>query len=895
LKKPEEGSVMRVWAKLWMRFTMLFHRKREAERLEAELQFHLEQQIAENAAFGMPPDEARRAALRLFGNPTVLREQAQESWSWNWLEHLIQDVRYALRQLRRNPELALTAVLSLTLGIGATISVFSIGYDVLVNPWPYAQANRMYGISLFTKRGENVGFGLTATQTEQLRRAKTIEDVTVSQTRSLSITGRDFPEDVLGVYFSSNSFQFLGLPTMLGRYFTPSDVPDDQDPQPVVVLGNKFWKRHFNGDPSVVGKTIEISHKSYTILGVMSPRFTWGAGDLYLPLNLIATDGPLWFGHFYSAVFKLKPGLSQSSAAAEILTLCQPKDLPKDYRLELHDITYAYAQRLGPTLGLLFGAVSLLLAIGCGNLSILLLARGTVREHEFAIRSAVGASTSRIMRQLLTESFILALFGTAMGILLAYSTLHFIIPWLPAGSFPDEVDFHINIPVLLFSGGLAILTGVTFGLLPALKFSDPAIGRIMQSSTRRFLGSLRGKYMHNALIVGQIAMTMLLLTAAGLTIESFLHLTRIPLGYEPHNVMSVGIPIHEGAFTTWEARMNYFEQLREKIAEVPDVVSTGVSTNATPPENGWEQTIELFGKPFVEAQKANINFVDPGYFSTLLIPLHEGRMWDHAEITHGAQLALVNESFAKRYFPDEGVLGHSLRIPELKDEPPYSLNSPGSNSWLQIIGVVSDALNDGLDKPVKPAIYLPYSLWMPMGTQILVRSRLNPLYIEQSIRRQVASINLEQQVNLWNDGLLDLMLKNEPIWATERLISSLLAAYSFLALALASVGLYSVVSYSVAQRTNEFGIRLALGARKTDVLKIVFASAGVSVGLGVGIGFALSFGLNRFLVRWVASSRQDPLIVLGVLLLLLLAAALACLGPARKACDVDPMASLRCE
>jgi putative ABC transport system permease protein len=882
---------MRVWAKLWMRFTMLFHRKREAERLEAELQFHLEQQIAENVAFGMAPDEARRAALRLFGNPTLLREQAQELWSWNWLEHLIQDVRHALRQLRRNPELALTAVLSLTLGIGATISVFSIGYDALINPWPYAQANRMYGVSVLAKTGENVGFGLTAAQIELLRHASAIEDVTVSQGgRQLSITGRDFPEDVKGGYFTSNSFQFLGLPAMLGRYFTPSDVSDDRDPNPVVVLSSKFWKQHFKGDPSIVGKTIEISHQSYTILGVMPPRFTWGAVDVYLPLEHNSKES------FYSAVFKLKPGVSQSAAAAEILPFSRPKDLPKDYKLELHNISYFYIQQLGPTLGLLFGAVSLLLAIGCGNLSILLLARGTVREHEFAIRSAVGASISRIVRQLLTESLILALFGTAMGILLAYSTLHFIVPWLPPGSFPDEVSFNINIPVLLFSGGLAVLTGVTFGLLPALKLSNPAIGRIMQSSTRRFAGSLGGKYMHNALIAGQIAMTMLLLTAAGLTIESFLHLTRMPLGYEPHNVMAVGIPIHEGAFTTWEARMNYFEQLREKIAELPDVISTGVSTNGTPPEDGWEQTVEFLGKSFSETQKVNINFVDPGYFNTLLIPLRQGRMWDHTEITHGAQLALVNESFAKRYFSDGDVLEHSLRIPELKGDPVYVVNCPGgSNSWLQIIGVASDSINDGLDKPVKPAIYIPYSLWMPMGTQFLVRFRANPLSIEKNIKRQVASINPEQQVTLWHDGLLDLMLKNEPIWATERLISILLAAYSFLALALASVGLYSVVSYSVTQRTNEFGIRLALGARKIDVLKLVFASAGVSVGLGVGIGFVLSFGLNRLLVRWVASSRHDPLMVLGGVLLLLLTAVLACLGPARKACDVDPMESLRCE
>ena len=880
---------MRVWAKLWMRFTMLFHRTREAKRLEAELQFHLEQQIAENEASGMSPDEARRAALRLFGNPTVVREQARESWSWNWFEHLTQDVRYALRQLRANPGLTFTAILSLTLGLGATVSVFSIGYNALINPWPYPHSDRMCGVQAANKTGEIDSVYLPIEQIEQLRHASAVEDVSISQGGPpLTITGKDFPEDVHGGWFSSNSFQFLGMPAMLGRYFTSSDVSNDDA---VVVLSHKFWKQHFNGDPSVVGKTMEMSHKVYTILGVMPPRFTWGAVDVYLPLDRNSKV------KLYGAVFRLKPGVSESAAAAEILPFSRPKDLSKDFTLELRNISYVYRKQLGPTLSLLFGAVILLLAIGCGNLSILLLARGTVREHEFAIRAAVGASISRITRQLLTESLVLALFGTAMGILLAYGTLHFIIPWLPEASFPDEVSFKINVTVLLFSGGLAIVSGVTFGLLPALKLSNPAIGRVMQSGARRFAGSLRGKYLHGALIAGQLAMTMLLLTAAGLTIESFHHLTHMPLGYEPHNVMTVVVPLHEGAFPAWESRLNYFEQIREKIAELPDVVSIGVSENATPPESGWLQTIEVLGKPFVEAQKADINFVDSGYFNTLRIPLDHGRTWDHAEITHGLQLAVVNESFVKRYFPDGDALGHSLRFPEMKGDPAFVVMAPrtSGSSWLQIIGVVADALNDGLDKPVKPAIYVPYSLWMPMGTQLLVRSRMDPLSIEKSIRRQIVSVNPEQQTVLWNDRLLEQRLKNEPIWASQRLIASLLAAYSFLALALASVGLYSVVSYSVAQRTNEFGIRLALGARKLDVLKLVFASAAASVGAGVGIGFVLSFGLGRLLVRWVAGSRQDPLMVLGGVVLLLLVAALACLGPARKACGVDPMASLRCE
>jgi predicted permease len=370
---------------------------------------------------------------------------------------------------------------------------------------------------------------------------------------------------------------------------------------------------------------------------------------------------------------------------------------------------------------------------------------------------------------------------------------------------------------------------------------------------------------------------------------------RVPLGYDPHHVMSVGIPVHDNTYKSVTERVNFYEQLREKIGTLPDVLSTGISTNATPPESGWEQAFELSGKPSGEEQKARLEFVDPGYFSTLHMPLLQGRVWDETEIAHSAPMVLVNATFVRRYYPNGEILGRSLKIPTLKDEPPYNLAAPGSDGPLQVVGVVADSLNDGLDKPVKPAIFLPYSLYMWMHTQILVESRVDPLSILHSVRRQIVSVNADQQANgQVND--LDMWIRREPEWARGRLISILFGAFAVLALVLAAVGLYSVVSYSVVQRTNEFGIRMALGAQKKDVLWNVLSSAGVSVGSGLLAGLALSFGLNRLISNWVQNSAaHDPLLILCASGVLLAAAAVACMVPSWRASSVDPMTALRCE
>jgi putative ABC transport system permease protein len=807
----------------------------------------------------------------------------------------LQDVRYAFRQFGNHPGFALTAILSLALGIGATVSVFSIVYAVLMNPWPYAGADRISTISLLDKAGEDNWNGLTGPQIRQLRQAHSLEDVMAANEWSLTVTGGDVPEDVQGIYLTGSALQFLGLPAMHGRNFLPSDAPDGQEPQPVVVLSYKFWQRHFNGDPSVVGKPIQLVHKTYTILGVLPPRFTWLDGDAYLPMTP-STSQTITYGTF----IKLKPGVTRAAAAAELEPLFQqfakqtPNHFPKQYKLEVRNISYYYMHQLGGTLALLFGAVALLLAIGCGNVSILLLARGTARQHEFGVRSAVGASGFRIVRQLLTESLLLSIAGAGLGVLLAYQSLGLIVARLPEYSFPHEADFHINVPVLLFSVTLAMLTGVLFGLFPALQLARPEISQSIQASSRKVVGTVRGKRFHNTLIAGQIALTLLLMTAAGAAIEGFVHMMRIPLGYDPHHVMSVGIPIHENTYKSIAERSNYYEQLREKIGALPDVLSTGISTNATPPNSGWEQAFELSGKPSGEEQKARLEFVDPGYFSTLHMPLLRGRVWDKTEVARSAPMVVVNATFVRRYYPNGEILGRSLKIPTLKDEPPYNLAAPGSDGPLQVVGVVADSLNDGLDKPVKPAIFVPYSLYMWMHTQILVQSRVDPLSILHSVRRQIVSVNADQQANgQVND--LDMWIRREPEWARGRLISILFGAFAALALVLAAVGLYSVVSYSVVQRTNEFGIRMALGAQKKDVLWNVLSSASVSVGSGLLLGLGLSMGLNRLISSWVANTAHDPWLILGASVVLLAAAGVACMVPSWRASSVDPMTALRCE
>ncbi len=812
---------------------------------------------------------------------------------------VIQDIRYGLRQLVKMPGFTFTAVISLALGIGATTAVFSVIYAILMDPYPYAAPDRMVHIDLITSAAQPQGFGLTGSQWQQLRRAPVIEDAIAEDGWSLTVTSGDLPEDVEGTYFSSNAFNFFGVPAILGRGLQPSDAIDGRDPQPVVVLSHKFWQRHFNGDPSVVGKTIQMVHKTYTIVGVAAPRFTWDDGDVYVPQK-ISQDPTKTLG----VQIRLKPGVTHAQAEASLQPLIEqfakdtPKHFPQEkFRLKLSGLNDQFIERLGGTLYLLFGAVALLLVIGCGNVSILLLARATARQHEFAVRAAIGASRSRIVRQLLTESLLLSLTGAGLGLLLAYKTLGVIVSNLPQYTFPHEAAIQINVPVLIFCIAVAVGTGILFGIWPALQLSKPEVSQIMQSNTRKTTSDLRGRKIHSTLIAGQIALTLLMLTGAGAAIEGFIQLVHVKLGYDPHNVMSVGIPVHDGTYKAWPERAAFFERLRSKVAETPGVTMTAISTNATPPSNGHNAKFEIVGKPSAQDQSMRINMVSQEYFPLLKIPLAQGRIWDKDENHRGAPVIVINQTLAQKYFPNDNPVGHSIKLPSLTDEPPYNLAGPGASGPLLIIGVIADKRDDGLSNPILPEAFVPYTVSMRMWTQILVRAQVPPLTLLHTVREMVISVDHDQQTGGYVHDL-DYWITDQDEWGRAHLVAWLFAAFAGLALALAAVGLYSVVSYSVVQRTNEFGIRMALGASRRHVLRIVFSSTVVSVASGIVAGLALEVALSNVMSHWSKDthvSPRDPLLLVASTLTLILVAAIACAIPARRASEVDPMTAIRYE
>lgn len=808
---------------------------------------------------------------------------------------LLQNLRFALRQLAKNPGFASAAVISLALGIGATTAVFSVVYAALIHPFSYRNADRILGMELRTE-ADALPFRPTGSEMRLLRQSPVVEDLIAMDGRNLSMTGGDYPEDVGATFITPNAFDFLGVPPLLGRGLVPSDAADGEEPQPVVVLSYEFWQAHFGRNPEVVGQDLELDHKAYRIVGVAARQFRWDRGEVYIPFQPAGN-----LRQRYISFLRLKRGISRTAAASVLQPILEqfaraaPRSFPPDFHVAFYGLNDWVRNNIGRTLWLLLASVGLLLAIGCGNVSILLLARGTAREHELAVRSALGAGRRHIFRQLLTESMLLAVAGGALGVALTCGALFAMKGVVPQDLLALEFSPRINAAVLGFCTAAAFLTTFLFGLLPAWQLSRTEPAKALQSGVSRIAGTLRSRMTHRFLIIAQIALTLLLLAGASAALRTFARLFHVRLGYDPHHVIALLIPVRVNPNATWNAEVSYYEQLRERVTRVSGVSEAAYATHAIPPYGGWYLPFEVQGQAEQRKRSAIVDLVDPEFFATLRIPLLQGRVWSETENHSAAPVAVINQAMARLCFPGGNAVGSSLRLSGIAALPSDVVPAPGiENSRLQIIGVVGNSLNHGLRTPVWPAIFVPWTFWMQPGAELLVRSPVSPGLLVPAIRRALAQLNPEQQAG--RSALeIEQWLREDPQWQREQLVSWLLAAFAILALSLAAVGLYSVVSYTVARRTSEFGIRMALGASRIHVLRVVVASAGISVGSGLIAGVALALLLNNLAAKWMDTSLGGSTLLTVAVPVLSAVALAACLIPARRALQIDPMTALRRE
>ncbi|MGC2829830.1 MAG: ABC transporter permease [Candidatus Acidiferrum sp.] len=805
---------------------------------------------------------------------------------------LLQDLRYALRQLLKSPGFAISSILSLMLGIGATTAIFSVVYGILLDPYPYKDASRMVHVELRDKNGRGPLLIVNGTQAQELRKTSSIDDVFLQDEKRENLTGEKFPVSVNVGLYSPNMFDYMGVPPLLGREFALADAPGG-NPAPVAVLSYLFWQRQFGASRDVIGKSIELDHTPYTVIGVVPPRFTWGDSDVYLPA--LPTADP----HYYWLAFiKLKPGTKYPAAQAEMQVLVDrfakqdPKNYPQNMRAKIVTLNEEVLGRFAGTIVFLFCAVIVLLMIGCANVSILLLARGNARQHEFAVRTSVGAGRGRLIRQLLTESLLLSVTGAALGILAAYWGVNVLSNMLPYYSFPHEAAIHVNGMVLIFSAAIALLTGILFGISPAYQLSRPELGALIQASSAKLTGSTRSRNTHRLLIAGQVALTLLLLAGAGGAVKAFLAKVHTPLGFDPDHVFAMNVAMPKGSASTWQERINQNELVRQAVAQAPGVAEAGVSTTWFPGFGGFNAKIEIQSKPALTDSQAVLSLISPQLLSTLRIPLLRGRIFDDAESRRAAHLAMVNQAFVKQYLGDLDPIGQSVRSPQLKINQANLLSAQSPDDWFEVIGVVGDAKNDGLDHPVKPAIFLPYSFVMALDEALLVRANGDPQTAIRSVKERLREINPELVVE--RDRTLSWWLDTDG-WGRERFIATLFGLFAALALVLAGTGLYSVVSFAVTQRTQELGIRMALGARRSTVVQLVLGSTAVMLGAGVAAGLLLSVVLNHVVSSWAGGSSRDPLTLAVAASILVFVAGIACVLPAWRAASIDPMRALRVE
>ena len=880
--------VRRVW--------YVLRRWREETDLDDELAFHRDMKAREFEETGIEATEARRRAMIALGNTTLAHDQVHDVWMPHSLQGTSQDLRYALRTFRRSPGFAATAVVSLAIGIAAATGLFSVVNAALLHPFPFADINRIVRLEM-TDKGKPRGLSVTTRELVALQGSEVFDGAFAWNTYDMTLAGEDFPETVRTQYFSANGLTLLGVPPLLGRVFNEADGPAGEQARRVVVLTYRFWRRHFGARPEALGQTLHLNRESYTVIGVLPRQYFATGPEILVPLDLkfdptFASVGD----RAWPVQARLKRGVTPRMAEERLQPLFDQfaKEAPRRFPNEVRPLVRSLVEErraatFVPTLVLIFAASMLLLLLACANVSILLLARGTARAEEFALRGALGASRGRLIRQLLLESLLLAVTGAALGMVAGYWILPAVLKLLPPDSVPvgSLLAVPVDVPVLLFSAGLAMTSTLICGLSPALSFSRPRL-----TATARTTAGVESRRAHHLLLAAQIALTVLLLAGTGAAVRGLIPLYRTSLGYDPHNVIIASINLPENSHTTWADRAAFYQRLRNQVADVPQVESIALASNSgIPPESGQRSVVEVPGQDTTGGGTAILQRISADYFATMRIPLIRGRVWSDSESAGTPHVAVVNQTMARELWPDESAIGRRVRMPEYTRSTSYwRLPAPGSDGWFEIIGVVGDTPNVGLHERPAPSIYVPYTLMLSDTQYLILRTSRDPLSITRSIQEAVGTIDPNQAVNVVRtaeDALADAG------WARERFVTLLLLGFTACALMLAVVGLYSVVSYTVSCRFKEFGIRLALGASRGRIVSAAVQPAVLAIVAGLFAGLALSVGLNTVVARWSIGNLNDPVVLVAVSLVLFVAAMMSAAIPANRAASIQPVDALR--
>ena len=906
----------------WLRVQALVKRRRLERDLEEELQFHLAKRAERNRKLGIGADDARAAARRRFGNVALMKEDCREMWTFTWMETLWQDLRYAARILAKSPGFVAVVVFSLALSIGANTAVFSALNTVLLHGLPYEHPEDLVTI-WSTQRTDPGSEDLPpiAEVADWKKQNHVFADIAaVGMTDTDTLTGLGEPGTVLAQSATPNFFDLVGVQPTLGRIFR---AEESQEQFQTVVISNVFWKRKFNGAPDALGKTFRVDGVVSTVVGVMPAGFTgfahWSGGktaDVWNPINPESERNTKRSDHWNMPVARLKPGLTVAQAQLEMNVIARGMEqaYPESNKgvgekvVPLYDTLYKGARdRLYP----LLGAVGFVLLIGCVNVANLMFSRTESRRKEYSVRASLGAGRRRLMQQLLAESGLLAFIGGSLGVLLAFWGTR--LMRAIAEGVPDAANIRVNGRVLFFAAGLSVLTALLFGLAPALRAARPDLNDALREGASRTSSGKRGRTRY-LLVISEVALAMVLLVGAGLMINSLLRMFLPSPGFDPKNVltMAVNFPGTESKYVEKipgkdmdriSPRVTAFHhQLLERVSAMPGVESAGM-ISIIPPLGAGIRSFSILGHPAPSPgnrPEGSINEVSPSYFRTMRIPLKKGRYFDERDTQSAPWAVVISETLANRYFPKEDPIGQRILLryePQVVDE----------DRPRQIIGVVGEVKQIGMGglHPLlyesflqQPEVFRGGSEFFHLFGSLVIRTTSDVRAHEADITTSVKQIMKEMDPD---QPVTDISTMNEVLWKSTRNFNNYVLVLGFLAgiaVVLAAIGVYGVLSYFVNQRTRELGIRFALGAQRRDVLVLVAKLGLTLAGTGLAIGVALALGLNRFMAEHLVLFRvkaTDPATYAAVGIVLLCIALLACYIPARRATTVDPMTALRHE